>query len=198
LLESITDALIEFGPWGVLLLAFIDSAGIPVSAGMDALIIFLAVKAPERAYWGALLAVLGSVAGNLILFLASRKGGRRFVQEAPVPGRTARFRRWFDRYGLVTVFVPALVPLPLPLKVFVISAGMLRTRLRTFLLVILAARIPRYFGEAYLGVKLGDRSADYLRQNAWSLVGLALLLAVVLYVVIRLNDRYRRPAANLS
>jgi hypothetical protein len=32
-------------------LAFIDSAGIPVASGMDALVILVAAKAPSRACW---------------------------------------------------------------------------------------------------------------------------------------------------
>ena len=66
-----------------------------------------------------------------------------------------RFRAWFERYGLVTVFVPALLPIPMPLKLFVVSAGALQTGIRPFLLVVVLARVLRFFSEAWLGVKLG-------------------------------------------
>src|SRR5437588_11611531 len=74
--HTISDALVSYGPWGLLLLAFLDSAGVPVSAGMDVIVLVVAAKAPERAYLGAALAVLGSVAGNIFLFTASRRGLR--------------------------------------------------------------------------------------------------------------------------
>jgi membrane protein YqaA with SNARE-associated domain len=192
LLQRLADALVAFGPWGILLLAFIDSAGIPVSAGMDALVILLGVEAPSRAYLGASMAVLGSVAGNIALFRAAPRGGRRYGRRTTEPGRSQRFRDWFHRYGLVTVFIPALAPIPLPLKVFVISAGVLRVRLRSFLLVILAARVPRYFGEAWLGAKLGRESTRYLQDNAWKLAGFALAVLFFLYVLARLAERFRR------
>ena len=51
------------------------SAGIPVAAGMDALVILIGIKAPERAYWTALLAVVGSLGGNLVLYYVARRGG---------------------------------------------------------------------------------------------------------------------------
>src|SRR5437868_11594895 len=149
-LNSIKDVLVSYGPWGVLLLAFLDSAGIPVSAGMDALIILVAVQTPGRAWLVAALAVLGSVAGNILLFSAARKGRgwARKEEEAVAPGEPGRFERWFREYGLITIFVPAVVPvIPLPLKVFVISAGMMRSRLRDVLGVILVARVLRYSGE---------------------------------------------------
>jgi membrane protein YqaA with SNARE-associated domain len=193
LLAKITAALVAFGPLGVFLLGFVDSAGIPVAAGMDALIVLIGVKAPERAYMTAFLSVLGSLGGNLLLFYLSRRGGRRFAERhsAGDTGRAARFREWFNRYGLATVFIPAIVPIPLPLKVFVISAGVLRTPWLQFAGVILVARIVRYFGLAYLAVQLGEDARAFLTRNAWNMVGVAALLGLALYGVIRLSDRRR-------
>jgi hypothetical protein len=64
LLSKIVAALIAFGPWGVFLLGFIDSLGIPLPATMDALLVLVAVKAPHRAYFTALMAVLGAAAAS--------------------------------------------------------------------------------------------------------------------------------------
>jgi membrane protein YqaA with SNARE-associated domain len=196
LLRTISEALVSYGPWGILLLAFLDSAGIPVSAGMDAIIILVAANSPERAYLGAALAVLGSVAGNIFLFSAARRGRRwvRKEEEAVAPGEPSRFERWFREYGLITVFVPAIVPvIPLPLKVFVISAGYMRTRMLPFLSVIVAARVVRYFGEAYLGMKLGQESLPWLKEHMWTMAGMALGFCIAVYLVI-LWQRRRRTA----
>jgi membrane protein YqaA with SNARE-associated domain len=191
MLASLTAILVSYGPVGILLLAFIDSAGIPVATGMDALVILVAAKAPERAWLAASMGLLGSLAGNLILFIAARKGFSRYVQEVPKPENPQRFRKWFRRYGLLTVFIPAMLPIPLPLKVFVISAAVLRTPLRSFVIVIVLARGIRYFGEAYLGVKLGEGSAHFLRAHPWPLIGGALALFAALYALLMLSGRRR-------
>jgi membrane protein YqaA with SNARE-associated domain len=191
-IHNLTDLLVSYGPFGLLLLAFLDSAGVPVSVGMDAVVVLVAAKAPERAWLGAALAVLGSVAGNIVLFQAARAGRRwtRKEEEALAPGEPSRFERWFREYGLVTIFVPAVVPvIPLPLKVFVISAGAMRTRLLPFLALIVAARVIRYFGEAYLGIKLGQESMAWLKGNIWTLVAVASAFCGILYLVIRWNRR---------
>ncbi|HEV3332891.1 MAG TPA: VTT domain-containing protein [Bryobacteraceae bacterium] len=190
MLAKITAALVAYGPWGVFLIGLIDSLGLPLPATMDALLILIAVKAPERAYFTALMAVLGSMGGNLALFLGARYGVRRFINQAPEPGKPKRFREWFHRYGLLTVFVPAVTPvLPLPLKVFVISAGVLHTPIAKFTIVVLVARVIRYFGEAYLGVRMGADAQGFLQRNAWTMVGVAIGLAFLLYFLIRWNDR---------
>jgi membrane protein YqaA with SNARE-associated domain len=190
LFAKILAALVAYGPLGVFLIGVIDSLGLPLPATMDALLILIAVKAPERAYFSAFMAVAGSMGGNLALFLAARYGVRRFVHHVPEPGKPQRFRRWFHRYGLLTVFIPAATPvLPLPLKAFVICAGVLHTPLPRFAIVVLVARVIRYFGEAYLGVRLGMDAQGFLQRNAWTMVGVAIGLALVLYFLIRWNDR---------
>jgi membrane protein DedA with SNARE-associated domain len=195
LLSKIVAALITFGPWGVFLLGFFDSVGIPLPATMDALLLLVAVKAPHRAYFTALMAVLGSSGGSITLFLAVRHGRRLFLKGEPPPGKRQRFERWFDRYGMLTVFVPAVVPvLPLPLKVFVVSAGALKTPFGKFLAVILLARVIRYFGEAYLGIQLGADAQTFLARHIWAIVGIALALAGAAYVLIRMSDRRRETA----
>src|ERR1044071_3169708 len=195
LLNNIKDVLVSYGPFGTLLLAFLDSAGVPVSAGMDALIILVAIQTPNRAWLAALLATVGSVAGNVVLFSAARKGRSwaRKEEKAVAPGEPGRFERWFREYGLITIFVPAVVPVvPLPLKVFVISAGMMRARLSSVLGVILVARVLRYGGEAYLAVRLGHESMTWLKSQVWTLTFVACAFCGVVFLVARWNKSRRK------
>jgi membrane protein YqaA with SNARE-associated domain len=195
LLSRIVAALIAFGPWGVLLLGFVDSLGIPLPATMDALLILVAVKAPQRAYFTAFMAVLGTAGGSITLFLAVRHGRRLFLRGEPPLGRRQRFERWFDRYGMLTVFIPAVTPvLPLPLKVFVVSAAALKTPFSKFLAVILLARVIRYFGEAYLGILLGEDAQTFLARHVWTILGIAVVLAGMAYALIRTIERRRETA----
>jgi len=185
LLHTLSDALVRFGPAGIFLLAVLDSACVPLPAAMDILLMFVAFKSPNRAYLTAAMAVVGSLGGNVTLFLLSRHGVRRFIKP-PQPGKPGRFREWFDRYGLVTVFIPSLLPIPpLPLKAFVVSAGVLRTPLGQFVAVILISRVIRYFGEAYLGIHLGLGAQSYLKHNAWALTGVAVGLALAMVLWLR-------------
>jgi len=196
LLKSISAALVEFGPVGVLLIGLLDSVGVPLPAVMDLIIIGVAVQSPQRAYLTAFMAMVGSAAGNMGLFLAARYGMRRFLPADPPPGKRSRFQRWFQRYGLLSVFIPMINPIPpLPTKFFVISAGALHTAVGRFLAVVLAARAIRYFGLAYLGVRLGEDAEGFLKHNAWTVVAIVLAMALVLYALIRLKDRGREPAA---
>ena len=195
MLKQLVDTLIQYGPLGLFVLGVLDSVGIPMPAAMDALLIGVAIKTPERAWLAAAVAVIGSLGGNILLFRAARLGGRRFVKQDTPEVEQHRFRRWFTRYGLMTVFVPAVVPfVPLPLKVFVVSAGAMHTPTSRFLAVILAARVLRYFGEAWLCVMLGKNAEGFLQEYAWSIAGALLAMVVIFVVAVKWYGRHRAAA----
>ncbi len=196
-LAKLQGILVAYGPWGIFLLSVADSFGAPLPGAMDFLLVGIAAASasnPRHAYFTALLAVIGSLAGNIGLYMAARRGAGWMIKREPPPGRSRRFREWFHRYGLLTVFIPAVTPVvPLPLKFFVISSGALRAPFGRFLLVILLARVIRYFGEAYLGLQVGEEGAKrFLAQNGWTLALVAAGMVAIMVVLIRRADRRRR------
>ncbi len=192
LFSGVAGTLVSWGPPGVFLLALLDSGGIPIPVGVDALIVAVAARSARAGLLCAALAAAGSALGCLFLFHLGRKGGEAYV-DRKARGRSgaARFGRWFRRYGLLTVFVPALVPAPLPTKVFVLLAGAMKAPRTAFLVVVLAARLPRYFGLAWLGSWLGARSAEVFRDHGWALAAAAAGLFLALAGLLKLASRRR-------
>jgi len=189
--KQFVATLVAWGPLGVLVLAILDSTGVPLVGGVDALVVVIAVENHAAAWLAAAMATLGSLGGSLILFYLARKGGEAYLSKYTAQGRGAKFRRWFERYGLTTVFVPAAVPIPMPMKVFVLSAGAMGVRTSWFIAVLLTARIPRYFMLAWLGTRLGPQTLPFLRANLGWLFAIAAALFVLLYTGIRFADRNR-------
>ena len=110
--------------------------------------------------------------------------------------RALKFRAWFAHYGLITVFIPALIPIiPLPLKVFVLSAGAFGVRPSRYLATVTVARLIRYFGLAWLGMQLGEGAWPWLKSHGWHLGGVAAALFLVLFGVIRWMDANRQRAS---
>lgn len=194
-MKNFLDTLVSWGPSGLFLAALLDGAGLPVPGGVDALIIFLSSQMPRDAVWFTLVATLGSVMGNFMLFLLARRGGKAFLEKRSTSKRAKRFRAWFDRYGLLTVFVAALVPLPvMPLKIFVLSSGALGSNALRFVLAFLGARIPRYLGLAFLGRAMGNNALEYLKSHVWHLLGFAVLLFAVLALIVRYGEQHASTA----
>ena len=155
------DLLTQWGPPGAFVIAGVDSLGVPNPGITDAVLILAAIASPANAMLCAILAIVGSLIGGAIFFEITRRGGERYLVRYTSSGRGLRFRAWFLRYGLVTVFIPALLPLPfLPLKFFAACAGAMGESRLKFLLVLAAGRIPRYFALVYLGATRWARNRE--------------------------------------
>lgn len=193
-MKSFLNTLVAWGPLGVFVFAIIDGAGVPSPGGLDWMLVLLCVNRPQQAWLMAGLAVLGSLIGGYVLYSIARRGGDAMLKKYRGRPRFERFEKWFQRYGLLTVFIPALVPIPMPLKFFVICAGVFEVPAATYLGVMLAARVPRYAGLAYLGAQLGHESFPWLKSHVWHMVGIAAALFVFLYFLILITGKRRRLA----
>ncbi len=184
------DVLLSWGPLGLFVLAVVESAGIPNPGGTDALLLVLTIANPSSAMLCAALAATGSLIGSLVFYEITCRGGEKLLARHTTSGGGLRFRGWFQRYGMATVFIAALLPIPvMPFKVFAACAGAMQVGRWRYMLVLAAARIPRYFALAYLGSKLGENSTAWLKGHLWHMGLFAIALFLVLYGLIRLSDR---------
>jgi len=188
-LKKFANMLVAWGPPGLFLLTVLDSAGLPLPGVVDALLVFLASRSPALWFFYGAIAVVGSVIGCIILFLLARKGGEKFLDRRTADGRGARFKQWYLRYGLITVFIPAISVIPITLKVPLFCAGALGVPLRRFLAVIILARCIRYFGLAYFGSLMGDNALLWINTHkaviGGSLAGLAATLGLLAWLANR-------------
>ena len=189
-MNSLKETLIAWGPLGVLALGIIESAGLPTPSGTDALIILLAIARPDQAWLLALLGVVGSLIGSVIFHSILSKGGEKLLDRYTSTKRGKKVKAWFQRYGLASVFVCALIPLPvMPMKLAAASAcalGVTRTR---YLATIAAARIPRYITMAYLGAQLGVNSTQWLSDHKWDMGIATVILTVALFLLLKVSER---------
>jgi len=177
------------GPWGLFLIALGDSAFVPLPQGVDALLIAQSIAAPSTAYLAAALAVVGSVAGSYILYSLARRGGEKMLQKKASAAGAERLRKNVEQYGALALIPPTMIPLPLPMKLFVIAAGVFQMPLPQFLVAITFARCVRWFGEAFIAVRYGDRTTEFLKENALAGIAIGLGLVALFFVVRRWSTR---------
>ena len=169
----------------------LDSTGLPVIGGVDVLLVAIATVNPGQAYLAAVCAIAGSVAGSSFLFFVARKGGHVTLARYTESGRGLRLRYWFERYGLITIFVPAISPLPLPLKIPILCAAVLEVRPSAFLGVIFPARTIRYFVLAYLALRYGNiiLTRAFLKEHWLGMTLVIVSLCGVLVLLMRWLDK---------
>jgi membrane protein YqaA with SNARE-associated domain len=157
------------GPLGLFVVAFIDSSFLSVPEINDVLVVTAAARDASTAWIYVAASTIGSLAGCLALWYVGRRGGeavlvRRFGRE-----RVDQTRATFKKWDVLALAIPAILPPPMPFKIFVLSAGVFGYPLRRFAVTLLVARGLRYAGWALMGAVYGDEALALLRRmDAWT------------------------------
>ena len=183
--DWIQSTALAWGGPGLFIIAFLDSSFLSLPEINDLLLIFMVTQHKARMPYYATIATLGSVTGCLVLYYIGRVSeqwvARRFSAE-----RLERTMKTFQRYGVMAVLIPSLLPPPAPFKVFVLLAGVAGISVQSFVLAIAVGRGIRYFGEGFLAVWYGDQAIEYVAANG-RMIGLGLvtllLIALAAYIL---------------
>lgn len=164
------------GP-GLALLAFADSSFISLPEVADVLLVVQVVKDPGYWWYYGTLVTAGSVAGCFVLYELARRGGEAFLKRRFSQSSIEKSFRWFQRFGVFAIVLPSIMPPPVPLKIFLLLAGMSGMSRLRFLAAITAGRALRYVGEAYLAVRYGRDALMIVQRNLGAVaIGLTVLL----------------------
>lgn len=174
-----------FGGFGVLLSAFVDSSFVPLPLVTDLLLMELCIRHPLRMPYYGSMAALGSLAGCIWIYWLARKGGQAYYRrtQGHSPGT---IRRFVQEYPMACVFLPAVAPFPVPFKPFVIAQGVFQVPFTTFVVGTLLGRGLLFFCEGFLAARYGAAAENYLLNQKWAAVGVALGLALLFLVIRRL------------
>ena len=152
------------GP-GLFLVAFLDSSFLSLPEINDVLVILMVSRNEALMPYYAAMATLGSVAGCMVLYGLGRRGGEAVLRRRITGPRLEKMMGLFQRFGVLAIIVPALLPPPAPFKIFILLSGVVRVPWPTFIGAVAVGRGIRYFGEGLLAVRYGDQAVEFLRVN---------------------------------
>jgi LPXTG-motif cell wall-anchored protein len=189
----IQGVALSLGAPGLFIIAFLDSSFLSLPEINDLLLVWMVTTNKSRMVVYALASTLGSVAGCLALYYVGRRGGEAFVRKRFSGPTIDRAVATFQRYGVMAVLIPSLLPPPAPFKIFVLLAGVSSIGVWRFVSAVAVGRGIRYFGEGYLAVLYGDQAMEFVHEHgrtvSFVLIGL-LVVGLVGYLLWR-----RRKAA---
>jgi membrane protein YqaA with SNARE-associated domain len=156
--SSMPHWLTHMGALGLFSVAVVDSSPIPLPlpGSTDLLLLWLVAHRGNPWLLGP-MAIAGSLLGGYTTWQVGRKGGEAALRRY-VPARLLRWVvGWVDRNRILAVFLPALLPPPVPLLPFLLASGALCVPRSRFLVVYGAARSLRYSLIAWLAAIYGRR-----------------------------------------
>ena len=156
--------LLLYGGWGLFVMSFLDSSLVPFPVVNDLALIVMASRRPVMWPLYALASTLGSVCGAYLLYGIARGGGEFFFRKS-TPQSVANAHRWLERNEFASILVASILPPPAPLKVFILTAGVLRVEALNFGLAMLVGRGLRFGAEAWLGARYGVQAQALVRHN---------------------------------
>jgi|SRR5262245_5157588 len=161
-------ALAWGGP-GLFIIGYLDSSFLSFPELNDLLLMGMVIQHPHRLLYYALMATLGSVLGCLTLYYIAKKGGEAFLRKRFHERHLERGMRLFQRYGLLVVIVPALLPPPAPFKIFILLAGVAEVPVVPFTVAIFIARFIRYAGEGMLAALYGQAAIAFVTKHVMAI-----------------------------
>jgi len=169
---------LQLGGPGLALIALADSSFISIPQGNDILIIVLSTGNtwPMMLYYVA-MTVAGSIGGCLLLYSAGRQG-RSFFRKRMAGEKVEKFRVSYQKWGLWSVMVPAMLPPPTPFKVFVFSAGIFKVPTGRFIFAVGVGRLIRYLIWGSLAVIYGEPVKEFMEKHIHE-VGVILIVVLL-------------------
>src|SRR5262249_53020788 len=168
------------GPTGLFLVALADSSFLTIPEINDFLVVSAALGTPATVWMFVLMAALGSVAGCALLWRIGKSGGEALLVRKFGPQWAGRAQRAYSRWGVLALAVPAILPPPMPFKVFVLASGVFGFPFLRVALTLLLARSVRYTFWGTMGVVYGEEARQILRKlDAWGAQHLPLVIGIV-------------------
>lgn len=179
------------GP-AMILIGALDSSLLSLPEINDYLVVARCYTHPETAFFFPLFPAIGSVLGCLLLYTIMQRGGLALLHRRFKLERVQQVERAYARFGILALALPAVLPPPLPFKIFVATAGALQFPRRRFLLTILIARSFRYYTEGILAVFYGERVLRFLKDNGLLIVSVVAGICLVGLAVYVLSSKGRK------
>lgn len=179
----------------MIVIGALDSSLLSLPEINDYLVVGRCFRQPSAVYYFPLFAAIGSVVGCNLLYTIVRRGGQAVLRRRFPVASIKRVERAYERFGFFAIAIPAVLPPPLPFKIFVATAGALEYPRWKFLLTVMIARSFRYYVEGILAVFYGRRVLIFLRDNGIVIVSIVATLALIALGVYILIKRRKGPVA---
>lgn len=178
--------LMHLGGVGLFALAVVDSSMVPIPLPGSTDLVLLLLTAFRSSslrspFVFASCAFGGSVIGGYLAWAAGKKGGEAALERLGKGRFVHRVQGWVKRNGVLSVWLAAVQPPPVPLMPFTLAAGALGLSLPRFLIAYCTGRAARYALIAWLGYKYGRQVVVWWQKDlkGWTTPILTVYIALL-------------------
>jgi membrane protein YqaA with SNARE-associated domain len=183
------------GIWGLGGLSFIDAGLFPLPTTMDGVVIGYVATDHAKFLLYVLMASAASALGSLIPYYVGRAGGEFFLLKRINRERYEHLRDRFERQEFMAIMIPAMMPPPMPIKLFEFAAGVFEMKPLPFATAIFCGKFVQFLVCAVITVMYGPEIAHAGRRAVHEHLGIVLglvgaaVLCIGIYVTRKLFAR---------
>ena len=148
--------VVRLGAPGLFAVSLVDASIVPlvIPGSTDLLLIWLIGHGGSPWLLG-LCALAGSLVGGWTTWRLGKEGGEKAIERYVPPRFQKRVSEWAKHRPLLVVYLPAMLPPPIPLWPFLLAAGALGATWKRFLAAFGAGRTLRYGLDCWLAYVYG-------------------------------------------
>jgi membrane protein YqaA with SNARE-associated domain len=199
--RHVVEAAVYVAAPMMVLVGALDSSLLSLPEVNDYITIARVANNPNEVYYFPLFPAIGSVIGCLFLYRIAMRG-EQFISKRFHPKHLDRVKELYRKWGLFALVIPALLPPPMPFKIFVASAGALGYPIGRFAAVIMMARTVRYYFWGILAFFFRNEvrwMIDWLGENLLAVLGVLIAASIVFFIVSRMmKNRTSEAKAEIS
>ena len=171
---------LQFGWFGIVLLAIADDSFLFLPIGTDLLTVILVARHHNQLPLYVVAGALGSTIGVFLLDLVCRKGGEEGLTRLVKPKLLDYLKREMKKHAGVALVVSCLAPPPFPFGAFIAAASAFQYPKLRLLLVVFFARAARFSLVGWAAIYFGRRilriasSAEFI----WFMAGFITLCLI--------------------
>jgi membrane protein YqaA with SNARE-associated domain len=176
----------------MIIIGALDSSLLSLPEINDYLVVMRCARDPKAVFYFPLFAAAGSVIGCMLLYTILRRGGQAVLRRRFRTEHIERVERAYARFGFLALAIPALLPPPMPFKIFVATAGTLEYPRWRFMMTIMIARSLRYYIEGTLAVFYGEQVMQFIKDYGAAILGIVLLVCFIGLTIYIIRNRWKR------
>src|SRR5580700_4292837 len=165
---------------------------------VDAIVAFYVYQDHRRLLLYVVMASLGSVIGSIPLYLIGYLGGEKVLRKRITEERFLQIHRSFEEHEFWALMFPAMMPPPIPFKIFVLGAAVFEMRFRDFVAAMFAGRCVRFLTLALLtlwfGPQIVELTGTMVRQHFGWLLG-AIAGGVLVWLLMRRSKKRKTQSS---
>ncbi|MCI0387795.1 MAG: VTT domain-containing protein [Acidobacteria bacterium] len=178
----------------------LDSSLLSLPEVNDYITAYRVAHNPSEVYYFPLFPAIGSVIGCLVLYRIAQRG-EQFITKRFHPRHLDRVKEIYRKWGVIALVIPALLPPPMPFKIFVVAAGALNYPVARFATVIMIARMARYYFWGWVAFFFRDevlKILDWLESHIIEILAVIIALFILSFIGRRIFMRLRSQTPDQS